>query len=113
MQLHPCSDFFLQPVQLNLPRLLIYSWSGTWTVATKGSVSSVRVLCCGTPQEGVYFRNFLDPDQGQTGPVSWEVAPLPPPRPVLTFKPVFTCLYWRYRPNNEAGPATARSTESP
>src|ERR1700722_10747608 len=33
---------------------------------------------------GVYFRYFLDPDQGQTGPVSWEVAPLPPPRPVLT-----------------------------
>src|SRR5277367_2061601 len=35
---------------------------------------------------GIYFGYFLDPDQGQTGPVSWEVAPLPPPRPVLTFK---------------------------
>src|ERR1700723_1809318 len=39
------------------------------------------------PLMGVYFRYFLDPDQGQTGPVSWEVAPLPPPRPVLTHKP--------------------------
>ena len=27
---------------------------------------------------GVYFRYYLDPHQGQTGPVSWEVAPLPP-----------------------------------
>jgi hypothetical protein len=39
------------------------------------------------PLMGIYFRYFLDPDQGQTGPVSWEVAPLPPPRPVLTCGP--------------------------
>jgi hypothetical protein len=32
-------------------------------------------------QPSVYFKHFLDPDQGQTGPVSWEVTPLPPPRP--------------------------------
>src|SRR5580698_4045145 len=42
--------------------------------------------CCAS-YEGVYFEYFLDPDQGQTGPVSWEVAPLPPPRPVLTSAP--------------------------
>src|ERR1700679_4297261 len=53
--------------------------------------------CCAS-YEGVYFCYFLDPDQGQTGPVSWEVAPLPPPRPVLTltlelsFLDVLNCL---------------------
>ena len=82
--------------------------------AAKGSASSGRsVIRCRSVESSVYFGYFLDPDQGQTGPVSWEVAPLPPPRPVRTFSPFFAPLYWLYRASNEAGPATASSTKSP
>jgi hypothetical protein len=50
---------------------------------------------CDSSRRSVYFSYFLDPDQGQTGPVSWEVAPLPPPRPVPIFSPVFVPRFWR------------------
>jgi hypothetical protein len=46
------------------------------------------IFFCESSRRSVYFSYFLDPDQGQTGPVSWEVAPLPPPRPVPIFSPV-------------------------
>jgi hypothetical protein len=76
----PKSDFRPQrPVSRMSTRL--------FAIAAKGSVPFGRVLIVIPVTKGVYFRHFLDPDQGQTGPVSWEVAPLPPPRPVLTFSP--------------------------
>jgi hypothetical protein len=67
--------------------------------AIKGSGPPVWVftLPC-LPLVGVYFGYFLDPNQGQTGPVSWEVAPLPPPRPVLTFTYINVRRRRRYRP---------------
>ena len=51
------------------------------------------IFFCDPSQRSVYSKYFLDPDQGQTGPVSWEVAPLPPPRPVPIFSPVFSRRY--------------------
>jgi len=67
--------------------------------AIKGSGPPVWVftLLC-LPLVGVYYGYFLDPNQGQTGPVSWEVAPLPPPRPVLTFTDINARRCRRYRP---------------
>jgi hypothetical protein len=70
-----------------------------WSASPAGAFTLLSL-----PLMGVYFGYFLDPDQGQTGPVSWEVAPLPPPRPVLTFKPVSVLRYSQYRPSSDAGP---------
>ena len=47
-----------------------------WSASPAGAFTLLSL-----PLMGIYSRYFLDPDQGQTGPVSWEVAPLPPPRP--------------------------------
>src|ERR1700689_2612908 len=107
-------NFYVRPKGRTLQKSWIkFSVSRRPLLLPKGQRLLAGAFRCCIYDEGVYFCYFLDPDQGQTGPVSWEVAPLPPPRPVLTLTLTFACPYWRYRPSKEAGPATARSTKSP
>jgi hypothetical protein len=97
----PLGPMFLTEVKFRCQRLgrpkrtctVPFKLQGVHLVSSKGQrLPASPFTLLRLPLVGVYFRYFLDPDQGQTGPVSWEFAPLPPPRPVLTLKLFFRNL---------------------